>query len=46
MVGYHFAEEKKLIVTLSERTAKKMIADGWDVSYENEIGHFIVIQKE
>jgi hypothetical protein len=42
VVGYDF-EAKKLIVCLSEKMAKKMIADGWKVGYEEEVGHFIHI---
>jgi len=41
-VGYDF-EKKLLIVTLSDKMAQKMKADGWDVGYEKEIGHFIQV---
>lgn len=39
-VGYIF-EDKKLIVTVSEKMAKKLKADGWDVHFEAELGHFV-----
>lgn len=42
MVGYDFGE-KKLIVTVSKKTGEKMMADGWDVHYEKDIGHFVTI---
>lgn len=42
LVGYDFAK-KLLIVTLTEKMAKKMTADGWDVGHEEEIGYFIHI---
>lgn len=45
MVGYDF-EKKMLIVTLTDKTAKKMKADGWDVGYEEKIGYFIHISLE
>lgn len=44
-VGYDF-NRKLLIVTVSDKMAAKMKADGWDVSYEEEIGHFISIGLE
>lgn len=44
MVGYHF-DRKALIIALSERMAAKMLADGWAVSYEDEIGHFVTITQ-
>lgn len=43
IVGYDFGE-KKLIVTLTEKTAKKMKADGWDVAYDKQVGWAIAIQ--
>jgi hypothetical protein len=45
VVGYEF-DTKRLIVTISDQTATKMLADGWDVKHEDELGYFIVIQKE
>lgn len=44
-VGYDFAE-KKLIVTVEEKTAAKMKSDGWNVSYDSELGSFITIVLE
>jgi hypothetical protein len=44
-VGYDF-EKKMLIVTLSDKMAQKMEADGWDVGHELEIGHFIQVSLE
>jgi hypothetical protein len=41
-VGYDF-EKKLLIVTISEKMAKKMKSDGWDVGFEREIGNFIQV---
>lgn len=41
-VGYDFAE-KKLIVTVNEKTAAKMKSDGWNVQFESELGHFVTI---
>lgn len=45
LVGYDF-EKKQLIVTMSKKLADKMKADEWDVHYEEEIGHFIVVGQE
>lgn len=39
-VGYDF-ERKLLIVTLTEKMAKKMIADGWQVGFDTEVGYFM-----
>lgn len=44
IVGYKFAE-KQLIVTLSQKTATKMLADGWNVQHHDELGSFITITK-
>lgn len=44
-VGYDF-EQKLLIVTVSPKMAKKMKADGWQVGYEEEVGHFVSIKLE
>lgn len=44
VVGYKFVE-KQLIVTLSDKTATKMLADGWNVQHDDELGHFIAIAK-
>lgn len=41
-VGYDFAE-KKLIVTVEEKTAAKMKSDGWDIHYDSELGNFVTI---
>lgn len=41
-VGYDFTE-KKLIVTISEKTAAKMKSDGWNIHYDSELGHFVTI---
>lgn len=41
-VGYE-AEDKKLIVTITEQMAQKMKAHGWNTHYEEEVGHFVVI---
>ncbi len=43
LVGYDF-EQKMLVVTLTEKTANKMRADGWDVKHDGKIGHFIHIR--
>jgi N-acetylmuramoyl-L-alanine amidase len=42
-VGYDFAE-KKLTVTVGDKTAQKMKSDGWNVHYDSELGHFVTIQ--
>jgi hypothetical protein len=39
-VGYDF-EKKTLIITLSDKMAQKMKSDGWNVGYEEKIGHFV-----
>lgn len=44
VVGYKFAD-KQLIVTLSDKTATKMLADGWNVQNDGELGYFIAITK-
>lgn len=44
-VGYLF-EDKKLIVTLSDKMAQKMKADGWDVKTEEEVGSFLTLTLE
>lgn len=41
-VGYDYGE-KKLIVTMSKKTADKMRSDGWATHYDEGIGHFVVI---
>lgn len=43
LVGYDFAE-KMLIVTMKEKTAKKMRADGWDVGHDTDVGYFVNIK--
>jgi hypothetical protein len=45
-VGYRWEDTPTLVVTLSDKMAAKMKADGWDVQHEAEIGHFISIVKE
>lgn len=42
LVGYDF-ETKSLIVTMSDKTAQKMLADGWKVGTNEEVGNFIKI---
>jgi hypothetical protein len=44
-VGYN-PKEKTLVVTLSSKMANAMRKEGWDVSFEREIGHFITIKQE
>lgn len=44
-VGYN-PEEKTLIVTLTSQMANQMRKDGWDVSFDQEIGHFINVKME
>jgi hypothetical protein len=44
-VGYRF-DEKLLVVTLTEKMANKMKADGWDIKHEDEIGYFVTVQME
>jgi N-acetylmuramoyl-L-alanine amidase len=45
IVGYDF-ENKKLIVTVSDKLATKMLADGWNVHHEDELGYFVTITLE
>ena len=45
IVGYKF-DEKTLVVTISQKMAQKMKADGWNVHYEEELGYFLTIQQE
>lgn len=45
IVGYKF-DTRELIVTISDKTATKMLADGWDVKNDPDLGYFIVITKE
>jgi N-acetylmuramoyl-L-alanine amidase len=42
IVGYDF-EKKQLVVTIGEKIANKMRADGWVVHYEDELGHFVIL---
>jgi hypothetical protein len=42
VVGYDF-ENKKLVVCLTQKMALKMIADGWKVGHDDEVGYFIHI---
>lgn len=44
-VGYK-PDDKMLIVTLTSKMANQMRKDGWDVSFDKEVGHFISINKE
>lgn len=44
-VGFH-PNEKTLVVTLSSKMANAMRKEGWDVSFDREIGHFITIKQE
>jgi len=47
IVGYDFTDGKKaLIVTMSEKTALKMRADGWNVQEDETLGWFITISKD
>lgn len=46
VVGYEFGEKKQLTVTVSDRTAQKMKADGWSVHHDEELGHFVMIQLD
>ena len=45
MVGYDFSQ-KRLIATVSKKVADKMKADGWNVHYEKDLGHFVVVQMD
>jgi hypothetical protein len=44
-VGYK-PDDSTLVVTLTSKMANQMRKDGWDVSFDKEIGHFITIVKE
>lgn len=44
-VGYN-TDEKTLVVTLTSKMANQMTKDGWDVSFNEEIGHFINVKAE
>lgn len=44
-VGYDFGE-KQLIVTVSKKIADKMKADGWEVSYDKDLGYFVRVKIE
>lgn len=44
-VGYQ-PENKILVVTLTSKMANQMRKDGWDISFEKEIGHYISIGQE
>lgn len=47
VVGYDFEDGKKtLIVTVSDRTATKMLADGWNMKHEDELGYFVIIELQ
>lgn len=41
-VRYDFSE-KKLTVSVSERTAAKMKSDGWNVHFDSELGNCVKI---
>lgn len=45
IVGYDF-EQKRLIVTLTEKMAKKMKADGWEPVYDKQVGWAISVQLQ
>lgn len=46
IVGYDFTDGKKtLIVTMEEKTAAKMLADGWNVQIDETLGWFITLTK-
>jgi len=42
-VGYD-SNEKKLIITLSDKIANQMKADGWAVGHDEELGHFVSVK--
>lgn len=44
-VGFNPAE-KTLVVTLSSKMANAMTKEGWDISFERQIGYFITIKQE
>lgn len=44
-VGFN-PNEKTLVVTLSSKMANAMKKEGWDISFDREVGHFITIQQE
>lgn len=44
-VGYDFSE-KELVVTVNEKIADKMRADGWEVSHDPDLGHFVRVKIE
>lgn len=44
-VGYK-PDDKALVVTLTAKMANQMRKDGWDVSFDSEIGHFILVKQE
>lgn len=43
VVGYDF-EEKRLIITVDDKMAQKLKADGWAVAHEEELGHFVSVK--
>lgn len=45
IVGYDF-EQKRLIVTLSEKMARKMKSDGWEPVYDKQVGWIISVQLQ
>lgn len=44
-VGFN-PKEQTLVVTLSSKMANAMRKEGWDVSFDREVGHFITIKQE
>lgn len=42
LVGYDM-KTKSLIITVEEHMAQKLKADGWDVSHDKQVGHFLTI---
>lgn len=44
-VGYE-PTTQALVVTLTAKMANQMTKDGWEVGFDQEIGHFIRIERE
>lgn len=44
LIGYMFAEQL-LVITLSDKMALKMKADGWDIEYNEELGYFLHLKQ-
>jgi hypothetical protein len=45
LVGYDM-QKKQLIITVSDHMAQKLKADGWQVSHDEQVGHFIQVGLE